>query len=268
MAADRQMRQQWERAVYSNGLLQRLLKGRPSVKPFGVYRIDLELNEQSWALPVARLAEAEVFAYYGDTAEELDDEYGLYDPFSTFFVVVDRIAQRLAGMLRIIRRSPIGLKSLTDIESDRPGRNWRRSVSELQASLGVCLNHPATLDMATMGVVPAYHRHAYSGRIAKSIYHMACRYTVEQAATHWVTIVDESAHRSFVQRLGQPFSYYPGVEWQRYLGSNLSLPVWVDIPVWTNRLRATDPRRFAWLFRGEGLQKAFDVPIITGPTPA
>ncbi|HSX02244.1 MAG TPA: hypothetical protein VLI05_02915 [Candidatus Saccharimonadia bacterium] len=270
MVATGLVREQWEETIRSKDLIRRLMdqgNAAPS-QPFGVYRIEPQTGTPHWALPVARLAEADVFAFYGDTPEDLEREYGPYDPYSTFFILIDHANGLPAGMLRVIRRSPLGFKSLTDIESSEPGRYWNLPLTQALQAAAVDFGPKTTLDMVTMGVVPAYHRHAYSGRIAKAIYHMACKYTLEQAARYWVTIVDESAHNSFKRRLGEPFSYYEGIGWKPYLGSSLSLPVWVDIEDWMARLCVNDPKRFGWLFRGEGLQEVFKFPAFTGPTPA
>jgi hypothetical protein len=65
---------------------------------------------------IARQVEREVFYdSWGNNAATMKREYGPYDESSVFFVVIDTKAMVPAAVLRMIRNSPAGLKTIVDL---------------------------------------------------------------------------------------------------------------------------------------------------------
>ncbi|HUO41006.1 MAG TPA: hypothetical protein VMU34_25595, partial [Mycobacterium sp.] len=66
---------------------------------------------------IARQVEREVFEdSWGNDAANMKDEYGPYDESSLFFLALDTHEQEPAGVIRMIRNSPAGLKTLVDLD--------------------------------------------------------------------------------------------------------------------------------------------------------
>lgn len=66
---------------------------------------------------IPRQLEREVFEdSWGNDAATMRQEFGPYDESSLFFVAIDTHTSVPAGMLRMIRNSPAGLKTLVDLD--------------------------------------------------------------------------------------------------------------------------------------------------------
>jgi hypothetical protein len=66
---------------------------------------------------IARQVEREVFQdSWGNDCVTMKEEYGPYDESSVFFVVIDMQDLVPAGVLRMIRNSPAGLKTIVDLD--------------------------------------------------------------------------------------------------------------------------------------------------------
>ncbi len=77
--------------------------------------LDLHFDPQGDTLAAARECEATVFLHqYGNTATQWAEEYGPYEPSSTFITITERGGDALATM-RLIVPSEAGLKSLADV---------------------------------------------------------------------------------------------------------------------------------------------------------
>jgi len=111
-----------ERITLTKTLMSRV--SRPdSDKPFGLYFVS---SDSDWS-DLARSVEREVFAErFGNVDVEMDREYDMYEPSSTFVLVVDHARYEPVGEVRIIEDSPVGLKTLNDIERE-PGWNATRA---------------------------------------------------------------------------------------------------------------------------------------------
>jgi hypothetical protein len=67
---------------------------------------------------IARQVEREVFEdSWGNDPTTMKNEYGPYDESSVFFLTVDTHKNVPAGVLRMIRNSPAGLKTLVDLDN-------------------------------------------------------------------------------------------------------------------------------------------------------
>lgn len=106
----------------------------------------LHFDPQGAVLASARECEAEVFLrWYGNTREQLAQEYSRYDAHSTFLALADPDGQVLAAA-RLISPGPAGLKTLDDISSAPWGVDGRRVAHAARMDLNT------TWDVATIGV--------------------------------------------------------------------------------------------------------------------
>jgi hypothetical protein len=66
---------------------------------------------------IARQLEREVFfESWGNDAARMTEEFGPYEDASVFFLAIDVDASTAAGVLRMIRNSPAGLKTIVDLD--------------------------------------------------------------------------------------------------------------------------------------------------------
>ncbi len=75
-----------------------------------------------------------------------------------------------------------------------------------------------------------------------------------------VAVMDVAVIDLLSERIGSPFSKYPDVQPERYLDSPSSLPVYVDLPAYGDRLAGADANMHDILFRGTGLEAALRTP--------
>src|SRR5215218_11310702 len=98
-------------------------------------------------LDSARECEAEVFLrWYGNTREQLAEEYGPYEDSSVFVALADRDDEVVGAARMLVPGGGAGLKTLADV-----GREpWR--VNGGQAAAAVGMNLGSTFEVATLGV--------------------------------------------------------------------------------------------------------------------
>ena len=75
-----------------------------------------------------------------------------------------------------------------------------------------------------------------------------------------VAVMDVAVIDLLSERIGSPFSRYPDVLPQNYLDSPASLPVYVDLPAYGERLAVVDANMHSILFQGTGLEAALRTP--------
>jgi len=85
--------------------------------PSGDRFVCFELEGTDRFANIARQLEREVFeTSWGNDPDTMKNEYGPYDDSSLFFLAVDTHKNAPAGVLRMIRNSPAGLKTLVDLD--------------------------------------------------------------------------------------------------------------------------------------------------------
>jgi hypothetical protein len=219
-----------------------------AAEPFGVY---VFRGDEPGAKLGRHLEGAVFLEAFGNTKELLDEEYGPYEQKSVFICVVDHLRWLPAGVMRVLLPSPVGLKSLNDIEPV-----WGESAETLVERTGLKLDMGRTWDVATLAVAPDYR-----GRAARGLVGMGLYQTVVLAAracgVDWLAaILDMPVFRLLQWTLRMPFAGYEGVAPLPYLGSAASIPVWCDLVDYERRLAAADPDLHAILFEGVGLDPA------------
>jgi hypothetical protein len=151
--------------------------------------------------------------------------YAPYEASSHFYLIADRAEQCVAGVLRVIKSSPAGLKTLNDIEQAplRIPRDLVMAHYEID-SLENCW------DIATLAVpkeyrLPSMEQHV-SALLYRALYADICRRQVE----HAVSVMDRRAYRHLTHLLGFPFRPILGAPAFGYLGSASSYAVHVFVP--------------------------------------
>jgi hypothetical protein len=203
----------------------------------------LHFNAQGAARKAALDCEAAVFLdHYGNTREELADEYGPYDEASSFIAVIDSDGVAVAAA-RLINPGPMGLKTINDVGRQPWGVDGRRSAR----AAGLDLDN--TWDVATFGV----RRGAQRGMLlSAALYHAVIVGGTVNAMKSIVMIMDERARRLFTS-IGF-YSYpLPGTKPAAYLGSAKSTPLWGHRESLVDGQRRSNPDAFRLISLGVGL---------------
>lgn len=211
-------------APVSEDLVRTLLREHP-VPGDGRYGCYLVPGASEYS-DIARGVECNVFHhFFGNTAEVMHAAYGAYEDSSQFFLVVDRIAQRAAGTLRVIMNSARGLKSLNDI-----------AQPPLSISEGlVCDYHgipslDECWDIGTLAVLKDYRGQHQDHQVGMMLYGVLHRAAMNQGVHHAVTVLDRHAYTQLTQMLAIPFVPIVGSEPFDYLGSPKSRAAYLYFP--------------------------------------
>lgn len=231
-----------------------------SEQPFGTY----VLASNDPAAEIGREVERMVFGeFFGNTPEMLAAEYAPYEPSSIFLCVIDQRRLVPAGVSRVIVASPAGFKSLHDIT-----RVWDRAPDDLIARSGSALDLRSCRDVATLATANDYRGSGTEGLVSLALYQAIIMSALATNAPWLVAVMDVAVIDLLSERIGSPFSRYPDVQPERYLDSPASLPVYVDLPAYGNRLAAADESMHEILFRGTGLEAAVRTPDWAAETAA
>lgn len=203
----------------------------------------LEFDPQGERREATRACEAEVFFQsFGNTAEQMAEEYGPYEDASVFVAVTDPGGAVVAAG-RLITPGPAGLKTLNDLA--RPP--WCIDGAAAAAAAGI--NLAATWDVATIGV---RRRHpSFHPQLSAALYHgffLAGRANGIDAS---VAIID-TAVRDRLESAGILYRPFPGAAAAPYLGSPASTPVYAVFAEQLDTLRRLRPDRYQLLALGLG----------------
>jgi len=206
--------------------------------------LSLRFNPEADLLAAAQDCEAEVFLRaYGNTRQQLADEYGPYEPASVFIALADDSGDVL-GACRLIRPTSLGLKTLHD--AARPP--WSLDVE--RSARAARLDLDQTWDVATLGC-----RRGLKGaaRLASAaLFHglvLAVRANEIRSA---VMIIDERV-RFLLAAAGMTGRPLPGAGPARYLGSSASTPVYRHCDEAFDQQRITNPDAHRLFTHGIGL---------------
>jgi hypothetical protein len=180
---------------------------------------------------------------FGNTARELEVEYGPYEP-STAFGAVFAPDGTAVGALRLVRPGPTRVKTLVD--ASRPP--WSVPEHLLEEALGFDEEH--TWDVATLAVdrVAA----GADRRIAPALLSVLFRVLQNHAAVSLVATLDSSARRA-LERLGMRLLDLPGAKPAPYLGSPSSVPVYRHLADLRPEHAAQFPQIHDQVFRGHAV---------------
>ncbi|HUC36762.1 MAG TPA: hypothetical protein VMR97_06530 [Acidimicrobiales bacterium] len=217
-------------------------------EPFGAY---LFRNGEPGA-ELGRHVEQTVFLEaFGNTPEQLTDEYRRYESSSVFICVLDQMRGLPAGVMRVLLPSPAGFKSFNDIEPV-----WGEPAEAIVGRTGIALDEKRTWDIATLAVDADYRGKATMGLVSMGLY-QTLTLTARNCGIDWfVAILDVPVLRMLRWKLHMIFAGYKGVSAMPYLGSPASMPAWCDVIEAERRLRERDPDLHAVLVKGTGLEPA------------
>lgn len=181
-------------------------------------------------LTSARDCEAEVFLqWFGNTREQLDEEYGPYEDSSIFLVLADR-NDNVVGAVRLIAPGGrAGLKTLVDV-GDEP---WGVDGARAAAAVGIDL--ASTWEIATLGVRGSSE--ATGVQLSLALYHGLITVARVNRMSSFVAILDERVRR-LLNSVGMLTRPLPGTAIAPYLGSAASTPVYAHCgPLLENQRR-------------------------------
>ena len=186
--------------------------------------VAVEVDSGSTYANLGRHIEREVFeAEFGNTADKMIEEYSPYEEASGFFLSIDRAKARTTGVLRVIRNSPNGFKTLDDISKEP------FSISKQEAlNYHSIDNLDEVWDVGTVAVIPDYR--SGEGAVSIQLYRAMYLSAVDHDIEHLVSIIDDKPLKRMTQFLGIPFVPLAGAEPRPYLGSKSSQPVYGYVP--------------------------------------
>jgi hypothetical protein len=215
-----------------------------SLEPFGTYIIAGDAP----AAAVARSIEREVFEEtFGNSRDLMAAEYGPYEDTSLFICVIDHATLLPVGVMRIIRNSPAGFKSLQDLHL------WGATPGDALTSIGRPIDPERVWDIATLAVTKAHRKGAEGSAVSIALYQALCTAALACDVGWFVAILDVPVFKLLQRRMKRGFTPFAGLEPLAYLDSAASLPVWCDVEAWCDRLQITDPHINEIVFSGGGL---------------
>lgn len=203
----------------------------------------LVLDPSGDLLAATRQCEADVFlARYGNTAEQLAQEYGPYEDQSVFMALATPSGE-VEAAVRFILPGRAGLKSLVDVT----GEPWHADAGASAAAAGLDLDR--TWEIATMSA-----REQRSGGVSHiaALYHGIALATRANGITHTVAILDIRVRR-LLDSVGLHYRMLPGTRVRPYLGSPASVPVYADLAAMLDDQRRADPDSYRLFVHGNGL---------------
>jgi hypothetical protein len=225
-----------------------LVERSGSSQPFGLH----VLASTDPAAELGRTVERAVFGeFFGNTPELLAEEYDAYEASSVFLCVIDHRRMVPAGVSRVIVPSAAGFKSVHDI-----ARVWDEKPEDAIDRTGAPIDLDRCHDVATLATTAEYRGAASEGLVSLALYQAIIMSALASGRPWLVAVMDVAVIDLLSERIGSPFSHFPGIEPRSYLDSPASLPVYVDLPAYGERLAEADEAIHSILFRGVGLEAA------------
>jgi hypothetical protein len=226
-----------------------------AAEPFGAYLVGA--NEPGAEL--GRLLERDVFLEaFGNSVDDLKEEYRIYEESSLFILVLDHLRHLPAGVIRVVRPSPVGFKSLNDLEP-----TWGESAAVLMERTGLNFPPERIWDVATLAIPPEYRAKAIGGLVTMGLYQTLTMAARASGIELLVTILDMPVFRMLRWKMRMIFAGYRGIGPKSYLGSVASMPSWCDLLHADKHLSSVDSDLHGILFKGVGLEHAMRLADLT-----
>ncbi len=204
----------------------------------------MRFNPTGDELAAALDCEAAVFAgAYGNTREQLAQEYAPYEPASVFIGIYEPGGDAV-GAIRLIRPSPLGLKTLHDVAAPP----WSLDVPRMARAAGLDLDR--TWDFTTLGRRRGLRR--LGSVVSAGLFHglvQTCRANDIRSA---VMMIDERV-RGLLALAGMTGRTMPGAKTAPYLGSERCTPVYEHCLQAFDRQRQANPDGYRLFMQGIGL---------------
>ncbi len=206
--------------------------------------LNLNFDARGDLLEEARQCEEDVFLQaFGNTRNQLEEEYGPYNDQSVFVAVSDENG-RVAGTCRLITPGPSGLKTLNDLSRDPWGLDGVRSAR----AAGV--DPENTWDVATLGVRKDFRGSSMS--VAIALYHALVVSTRVNEIGSITAILDDQLRR-LLTASDYIMPALPGTRTAEYLGSPASTPVYGHCAGMLDAQRRQNPDAYRLMSLGIGL---------------
>lgn len=176
---------------------------------------------------LGRQVERHVFeeTFDGNDAEFMEREYGPYEHASLFFLSVDRQREVPIGVLRIIKNSPVGLKTINDLSSGSLPVTIDKNAIMLTHGIN---DWNTCWDVATLAVPHEYRRSGASASL--QMYRAMYITALNEKIDHLVAITDKAPLIAMTDYLAIPFVPLCGSDYFSYLESAESRAVYGHIP--------------------------------------
>ena len=205
--------------------------------------LTLKFNVHGDEQIAARECEADVFlSAFGNTRDQLEEEYGPYEDQSLFLSVTDEHGETL-GSCREILPGPAGLKTLNDLA--RPP--WFVDGPRSARAAGV--DPTRAWDLATLGVRRQFRSHRLMVGIA--LYYGLFRSAFVNGVPAIVSVMDGHMRRT-LGSFDVDCPALPGTTTGDYLGSTASTPVYY-LSTMLDVQRRRNPDAYRLLSLGVGL---------------
>jgi hypothetical protein len=213
----------------------------------------MRFNPVGEQLAAALDCEAAVFLKtYGNTPEQLAEEYGPYAAASVFIGIYEPGGDAV-GAVRLIRPNPLGLKTLHDVS--RPP--WSLDVPRMARAARLDLDR--TWDFTTLGARRGLRR--WSTLISAGLFHGLVQAVRANDIASAVMMIDERV-RGLLALAGMTGQTMPGAQTTSYMGSARCTPVYEHCQQAFDRQRLNNPDGYRLFMQGIGLDG------IQVPTPA
>jgi hypothetical protein len=159
---------------------------------------------------IARQLEREVFQEsWGNDAATMKNEYGPYDESSVFFLVIDTKARVPAGVLRMIRNSRAGLKTIVDLDDA-----VKSPIAPVAIPTDDVMRHHRIDDLdrcwdGATAAVPRRYRRKLVG-VHLQVMRVVGAAAVRENIQHFVAVLDAPVFRAARDVLGLPLEPLAG----------------------------------------------------------
>jgi hypothetical protein len=189
-------------AAETNELTREFLSTRSTEPTERFVCFEMEGTDRFANIP--RQLEREVFEdSWGNDAATMRNEYGPYDESSLFFVAIDTRAFAPAGVLRMIRNSSAGLKTLVDLDNSA-----KSPIAPIAIPVDDVLRFHGIEDLdrcwdgATAAIPPRYRRRMATMHVQIMAAWSAA--AMRENIEHFVAVLDAPVFRAARDLLGLP----------------------------------------------------------------
>jgi hypothetical protein len=233
----------------------RLMRTDQAACPYGMYYV--EATSEFGIL--GRTVELEVFwDQFGNDRELLASEYGPYNDSSTYILLIDHQESLIAGMVRIIEDSDLGLKTLHEIER---AEGWQKSFDDIRTHHDLAYARSDLWDVAGLAVRHAWRAHAGGGMVSVGLYHGVVIGALLAGKQGLVAALDDVVADLMIA-FGSPWERVCGLPSIAYEGSPATSPMIIPVPSLRRTLgEASKVGRM--ICYGEGFEGLLSIPTIS-----
>ena len=169
----------------------------------------------------ARECEAEVFLRaYGNTRDEIADEYGPYEDASVFIALTDE-SDEVVAETRLIGPSPAGLKTLNDVS--------RSTVAHRRSAFRASGGRRSAARPGTSRPSGSVRSCAARGLPAATAMYHGIVAGIRANNLRWVVMLMDERARRLLSALDCETFVLPGTWAGDYMGSPACTPLWADV---------------------------------------